>query len=396
VERPTLCDQIGEQLNRASSQDQQARILAVWGLGGAGKTQLVRDYLRRHRTEYKATFWIEAGRKESVERDFVYMYQLLLGVRMATGLEIIKAEDAVLGVKNWFSSRRDDRWLLVFDGADAVDDEGGHEYINLRHYIPDSPLLDVIITTRSKTVKDMTLLDGVEVGEMEEGQALDLFYALSKLKDRSQDTEDEIKRVVKELGCFALAVTLAGTYVLQTPRLLRDIKQYLPEYRDRRRKLLSQKPKELINQYSESILTTWETSFQAVGRQCVGACRLLTLLAFLDFNDIFLGLFVPDVEPGEEEWPGQFRAGGSWRLAVAPSDVLDMYWIEECFRVLQTYSLVQWKEDQDSYSMHKLVHAWGYERLGVEEQHDYSMVGLQLLDPKQCLGAGKSHRRSCG
>jgi tetratricopeptide (TPR) repeat protein len=355
-------------------------MLAVWGLGGAGKTQLVRDYLCRHRTEYKATFWIEAGRKESVERDFMYMYQLLYGVRMEAGLEMTKAENAVVGVKSWFSGRRDDRWLLVFDGADAVDNEGDDEYINLRHYIPDSPLLDVIVTTRSKTVKDMTPLDGVEVGDMEEGQAVDLFYALSKLKNRSQDTENEIKRVVKELGCFALAVTLAGTYVLQTPRLLRDIKQYLPEYRDRWRKLLSQKPKELINQYSESILTTWETSFQAVGRQCAGACRLLTLLAFFDFNDIFVGLFVPDVEPGKGEWPGQFRAGSSWRLALAPSDVLDMYWIEECFGVLQTYSLVQWKEDQDSYSIHKLVHAWGYERLGVEEQHDYSVAGLQLLE----------------
>ena len=47
------------------------RMLAVWGLGGAGKTQLVLNYLRRHRTEYKATFWIEAGRKELVKRDFV-------------------------------------------------------------------------------------------------------------------------------------------------------------------------------------------------------------------------------------------------------------------------------------------------------------------------------------
>jgi len=46
----------------------------VWGLGGAGKTQLVLDYVRQYRTDYKATFWIEAGRKESLERDFVNLY----------------------------------------------------------------------------------------------------------------------------------------------------------------------------------------------------------------------------------------------------------------------------------------------------------------------------------
>ena len=133
MERPALCDRIREQLDRASSHDQGTRTLAVWGLGGAGKTQLVLDYLCRHRAEYKTTFWIEAGRKESVERDFVYMYQLLFGIQMTAGHEMIKASDAVLGVKSWFSSRRDDRWLLVLDGADAVDDETDEEYINLRH-----------------------------------------------------------------------------------------------------------------------------------------------------------------------------------------------------------------------------------------------------------------------
>ncbi|EFQ86507.1 hypothetical protein PTT_18230 [Pyrenophora teres f. teres 0-1] len=44
------------------------KTLVVWGLGGAVKTQLVLDYVRQHRAEYKATFWIEAARKESLER----------------------------------------------------------------------------------------------------------------------------------------------------------------------------------------------------------------------------------------------------------------------------------------------------------------------------------------
>lgn len=231
VDRPALCDRIREQLHRASSQGRRVgvRMLAVWGLWGAGKTQLVLDYLCQHRTEYKATFWIEAGRKESIERDFVYIYQLLFGVRMTAGQEIIKVDDAVLGVKSWFASRCDDRWLLVFDGADTVDDDKSNEYVNIRHYMPDSALLDVIITTRSRTAKDMTPLDGVEVGEMEEDQAVELFYALSTLKNRSQGTQDEIKLIAKELGWFTLALTLAGTYVAQTPRLRSDIKQYLPE-----------------------------------------------------------------------------------------------------------------------------------------------------------------------
>ncbi|KAH7122357.1 hypothetical protein B0J11DRAFT_581064 [Dendryphion nanum] len=373
VDRPALHHQIRQQLDPGSSQDGRngTRMLAVWGLGGAGKTQLVLDYLCQRRTDYKATFWIEAERNDLIERDFVAIYRLLFEVHITTGQEIIKANDAVARVKSWLSNRSRDRWLIVFDGADSVDDEDDG-YIDLMRYVPESRFLDVIVTTRSRTAKDVTALEGVEVGEMEEAQAVDLFYTLSALKDRSQYTEDEVTLLVKELGLFALAITLAGTYVAQTPRLLSDIKQYLPEYRDRRRELLSQKPKRLVHQYGESVLTTWEASFKAVQRQCAEACQLMTLLAFLGFDDIFLELF----------HPGPFGEDGysrSWTLVISPDASLDKYKIEECFRTLQTYSLVQWKEDQASYSMHKLVHAWGYERLEADQQRDFSAAGLQVV-----------------
>jgi tetratricopeptide (TPR) repeat protein len=383
IDRPALHHRIRQQLDPGSNQDGRdgTSMLAVWGLGGAGKTQLVLDYLHRHRPDYKATFWIEAGRKELIERDFVCIYQLLFGLRTTAGQEVIKADEAVAGVKSWLSSRTSDRCLLVIDGADTVDDEEDDEYIDLMHYVPESRLLDVIVTTRSATAKDMTALDGVEVGEMEEEQAVDLFYALSTLKDRGQPTNDEITLIVEELGLFALAVTLAGTYVAQTPRLLDDIKQYLPEYRERRRKLLSQKPKRLVHQYGESVLTTWEASFKAVQRQCAEACRLLTLLAFLGFDDIFLELFDPKTL-------NQDSSSGSWKPLISSDVSLDKYKIEECFRVLQTYSLVQRKENQASYSMHKLVHAWGYERLESDQQREYSIAGLQLVQ-EAMTGCGK-------
>jgi hypothetical protein len=47
-------------------------------------------------------------------------------------------------------------------------------------------------------------------------------------------TTEEVKLIVKELGCLALAVALVGTYVAETRRLLSNIKEYLPEYRQLR------------------------------------------------------------------------------------------------------------------------------------------------------------------
>ncbi|OCL01597.1 hypothetical protein AOQ84DRAFT_218213 [Glonium stellatum] len=393
VRRPELCEQIRRQLHDRPGSDTAGgsgeygkKVLAVWGLGGTGKTQLVLDYLQRYRNEYKAAFWIEAERKASVERDLINIYKLLFPARLSAGQETVKIDDAVVAVKNWFSNGQD-RWLMVFDGADSIDNENDAEFLDLAYYMPESPAVHVIVTTRSRTAKDMTMLEGVNVGEMDEQQAVDLFYESSRPMKRDNKTEEEVGCIVKELGYLALAINLAGTYVSRTPRLLFDIRGYLPEYRRRRQELLGRKPEKLVHQYGKSVLTTWETSYQAIKQQSAGAAKLLTFLAFLNFDDIYLELFGMSIEPQGAEPSDHPNEHLSWRTMLSPGTDMDIYELEKYFDVLQLYSFVQRKSDQRSYSMHKLVHAWGYDRLQSEEQRDPSLGALQLVyeaatDPK--------------
>ncbi len=70
---------------------------------------------------------------------------------------------------------------MVSDGADTIENEEASEYIDIKHFIPDVISLHIIITSRSSTVKDMMQLEGVQVGEMEEAQAAELFYSYSRL-----------------------------------------------------------------------------------------------------------------------------------------------------------------------------------------------------------------------
>jgi tetratricopeptide (TPR) repeat protein/sulfur relay (sulfurtransferase) DsrF/TusC family protein len=378
VPRSSLHDQIHAQLARDAA-DSSTRTLVVWGLGGAGKTQLVLDYVQQHRAEYKATFWIEAGRKESLERDFVRLYQTLFGLHASAGAETattVSVEDAVTGVKSWFAGQQG-RLLIVLDGADTIEDEEADGYIDIKHFIPSTATLDVIVTSRSGTAKDMTRLEGVQVGEMEAGQAAELFQKYARLSHHDATTGDEVLCIVKELGCLALAVTLAATYVGSTPRLQGNIKAYLPEYRQRRRELLRRKPVSLVHQYSESVLTTWETSYAAVASQSTEASVLMTMLSFLSFDDIYLDLFCIDAVQDGVEQAG--KSSLSWRRLVSPHQLVDLYKIEECFAVLQKYSLVQWKAEQRGYAMHKLVHAWGHDRLTAEEQSTYSQAAFGLV-----------------
>lgn len=112
-----------------------------------------------------------------------------------------------------------------------------------------------------------------------------------------------------------------------TPRLLRKITNYLSENRSRRAELLRQKPKRLVHHYGESVLTTSETSFGAITRQCPETMNLMSLLAFLNNDDILLTFFDQSLR--------------SWESREDVT-MLSIYTIEEAFHYLQAFSLVQY------------------------------------------------------
>ena len=357
------------------------RILAVCGLGGSGKSQLVLNYIQEYRRDYKAVFWIEAGSKETVERDFVQIYRLLYGHQIGAGQEIVKVEDAVPAVKRWFYDR-EGRWLVILDSADTIDNDQDKSYIDLEYLMPDAPGVHIVITSRSSTAKEITRLEAVEVAEMEPSEARELFQRAAKMTGVGPDEMEEIARIGRELGHLALAITLAGSYISVTPRLSSDIRKYLPEYRQRRKELLQRRPKQHIHQYGESVLSTWEASFEAITNHNPTGARLLSLLAFVNFDDIFVDLFdggnayVPAhmMEQPETASPDQ-----TWQSFLFHKQEWTVYDLESAFETLQSYSLIQWRKDQQSYAMHKLVHAWGQDRLAVDKQRQLSLFALGLV-----------------
>ena len=100
------------------------------------------------------------------------------------------------------------------------------------------------------------------------------------------------------------------------------------------------KARKLIHRYGESVLSTWEISFAAVERQSAIAARLLSLIAFLNFDDIFPALF-EQLRRGEG-LAGSIReaSDGQWQLYLSPDGLADRYAVEAAFGVLQMYSLV--------------------------------------------------------
>lgn len=78
VDRVELNAQLERRLDVAVKDKKQTRtVVVVHGLGVAGKSQLVLSYLRKHTKDYTAVGWVEAGSRQTIDRDFVHVYKPL-------------------------------------------------------------------------------------------------------------------------------------------------------------------------------------------------------------------------------------------------------------------------------------------------------------------------------
>ncbi|KAJ9652261.1 hypothetical protein H2198_008471 [Neophaeococcomyces mojaviensis] len=380
----------------------EMRTAVVWGLGGAGKSQLVLNHVQGHRPHYQGVFWIEAGSKETIERDYIQIYKQIRNPfhpSASYNSTTIPVEDAIAGVKSWLQGQ-EKRCLWVMDSADEVDDDTSELYIDLAHYLPEASQLDRIVTTRSSRIQGMSSQGSIEVKEMTEQEAVDLFRQCANLLPKSEHDEHEVLTIVKELGCLALAVTLAGSYVREDPEISLNLGLYLSEFQQRRAQLLSQRPHRLVHQYGESVLSTWEISYSTIRRQSPMAVKLLNVLAFLNFDDVFLDLFVerstrqqsPSLGHGRASQPQKPR----WvEMLSSNGGIVNHNSIKSALKTLGAYSLISWRSNQLAYGMHKLVHAWGHDRLDTGQKRAWSSAVLELLSVMiyDCRGDLNKERR---
>ncbi|EXA48836.1 hypothetical protein FOVG_05494 [Fusarium oxysporum f. sp. pisi HDV247] len=373
VQRPSLRDSIRNQFTKPLEAGRHGEVkkVGVWGMGGAGKSQLALSYIQRYRTEYDATFWIQADQTASVDRDFLAIYRLL--VETTQPLSDPNPEDVKREVLGWFA-RASGKYLVIFDGADSLH-QTDKDFVDLSEYCPGSPNTHVIITSRSSIAKSMSTFGGVSVKELEESQSVELFLACAEIQPEREEVLTVTKLIVHELGYLALAVSMAGKYVSQTPRLSSDLSAYLDEFRNRQRDLLSETPDKLTARYHHSVMTVWETSYDAVSKRLPEAGRFLTLLSFIHYDDIFLEIFGLDIVSDS-------TSVAPWMSVLGYQRKLELHELEKCFRILENYSLCQRNTMQGSYSIHRLVHGWGYDRLRSDgdEVECFWYAASQLLD----------------
>jgi tetratricopeptide (TPR) repeat protein len=324
-------------------------------------------YIEVFKGDYTAVFWVDAGSKDRLEADYKRIHNLLLHPsRDDADISMCVSE-----IRQW-CQRKTGRYLFVLDSADSIESTDSEGYIDLPNYIVDAASADVVITTRVQSAKDMTELEAVQVAKLTSEEARDIFILRMGLKDPDSEIHSEIDAVTAELGYFALAVSLAAAYVASTRRLKAHPANYLVEYAERKKILLARKPKKHIDQYGESVLTTWETTYAAIFDRCPEACNLLTLIAFLSSSDIF-----PELFDSEYETASGLLASVIW---IQTSTMSLQETIDTGMETLELYSLLQWNDQAAAFSMHKLVHAWSIERLDTAQQAMFCLAAWHYLE----------------
>ncbi|USP74607.1 hypothetical protein yc1106_01881 [Curvularia clavata] len=327
---------------------------ALVGLGGVGKSQLALQYAHSVRDAAPQTFvfWVHAStqaRFEEAYRDIANQLQLL-------GRNDPKANVLRL-VYDWLRDEANGRWVMVVDNVDDVEtffpsrkrqrqtveaDAGAQ--IPLATYLPQSRNGAILVTSRSKDAA--TRLAG-GYNKVKEVLAMDGGEGLQLLRNKLQDPpiEESAMDLLRALDCIPLAIAQAAAYINRRGRM--TVADYLAEFRKnskKRESLLNWDAGELRRDESasNSVVTTWQMSFEQIQRERRSAAELLSLMSFFNPQDI-------------PESVLRRHSRESARGAELEDDEDADSAFNEDLDTLRAYSLVSITADSDACKMHALV-----------------------------------------
>jgi tetratricopeptide (TPR) repeat protein len=258
-------------------------------------------------------------------------------------------------VSDWLSDDMKGKWFMVIDNVDSVetffpsqkpqrDETHASPPALLANYIPQSHNGSILITSRSKDAA-ARLSGGLnhtkEVFTMDQVQGLKLLH--HKLQDLP--TDEDAADLLQALDCIPLAISQAAAYINRRTRM--TVASYLNEFRrndKKRESLLNWDASELRRDASasNSVVTTWQISFERIRQERRSAADLLSLMSFFNSQGI------PE---------STLRRYNRRSLIIADLDDEDA--VDSAFNedldTLHAYSLVSVATEADLYEMHALV-----------------------------------------
>ncbi|KAK5684545.1 hypothetical protein LTS10_004415 [Elasticomyces elasticus] len=314
-----------ERTSEPKSQPAGRKVFVVRGLGGMGKTQLCVEFARKHRDNFSAILWLDGSSKEAVSQSLAEAF-LRLPKTFRTHSEDIQL--SIDGLLAWLELPDNTRWLMIFDNVDRdwQSTPKDPQAFNYRSFLPSADHGSILVTTR---------LSRMQIPEASlHLLRVDDRWAREMLETRVGKKLLDIDKILEKLGGLPLALVQAGAYLRQTNM---SIVEYL-EYYDRTWTTLMEFQYPLQDYREESVLTTWNMSYERVRAVYPQAAALLDQWAFLYAGDVW------------------YELATSSRSAM--SVAMDELTFHHSLGVLSDYSLVDADTEGTGFSIHPVVHAW--------------------------------------
>ena len=245
-------------------------------------------------------------------------------------------------VSRYLADEGNGPWLLILDNADDatvllnpsasdVRSDAVPVQRRLLDFVPRVQHGSVIITTRDRSCAlNLTgyRCTPIEVLQMTLDESVELLRLFLP-----QAHEDEASELVRELENVPLAISQAGAYIKEVPRV--SIPKYLAIFRRSKEDqvvLLNKNKGDLRRDRGvpNAVVTSWEISFQQIRKNSPDSADLLSLMSYLNRQAIPSFLIQGDV--GETSF-------------------------EENINVLLSFSLIRAENREDFFEMHRLIQA---------------------------------------
>ncbi|KAI1742224.1 hypothetical protein F4680DRAFT_464108 [Xylaria scruposa] len=304
IGRSEILRQLESQLSHQEPCTNQAhRRIALYGLGGIGKTQIALAYIYRLKSTASdiSVFWVHASNTNR----FRQAYAEIAEKCQVPGHDDPK-EDVLPLVKKWLEKKHSGRWLMVIDNADdaqlfyrlAKPTTNADSKIDLGQFIPESSQGAVLITTRNKQV-GLRLTKGAGAGliEIDKMKDVECCQLLRTSLDDNLIAMEELSALSCRLEQLPLALAQASAFIQENTITVEKYLQLLDQGDEGFVSLLSE-DFAAVGRDSDAIhavAATWTLSFEQIERQNPLASELLLLISLFDRQAIpmeFLSDFI--------------------------------------------------------------------------------------------------------
>jgi ATP/maltotriose-dependent transcriptional regulator MalT len=132
-------------IHKALRGDGSRRTVVLHSLGRIGKTQLSITYIKRHKDNYSAIFWLNIKDEDSLKQSFTKLTKQISrehpsAIRFSN-MDINQNLDKVVdSIKSWLSLPNNTRWLIIYDNYDnpKLSSRTDATAIDIRKFLPES------------------------------------------------------------------------------------------------------------------------------------------------------------------------------------------------------------------------------------------------------------------